>query len=463
MKNLGVVITDGVGFRNFILSEFIKEANGNFDNVVIFSCLPISVYEGFDLDCKIVELKVFEEKFPTWFFRKCKEVTHLQIFKNKNFSILDNLNSTKTKANNPRGIATRLIHLFSKYFHSEKLILIYNQLQHKTFKSNFITSEYIRLFKQYEISILFFTHQRPPFIAPIIFSAEKLKIKTCAFIFSWDNLSSKGRMAGNFDYYLVWSELMKNELLHFYSSIKQKNIEVVGTPQFEPFVVEKFGYDKNTLIKKFNIDNSLPILFFTCNDSSSKNDPIYLKLLAEFIVSKKLIKEVNLIVRTSPVEEPSRFVDIAKEYKFIIWNNPDWKSTRNNHQEAWTQRVPSIDDLNDLKTLLRFCDININVLSTITLDAFIFDKPVINPVFGNLENGMYNDQKFLKYQHLVKVVESNATHIVKNKIEFLNAINNLLLKSDNKSNERKQFLELQISKPLLNTSQRIAETLKNWS
>jgi hypothetical protein len=40
MKKLGVVITDGVGFRNFIASDFLTEAEKTFDKVVIFSCLP---------------------------------------------------------------------------------------------------------------------------------------------------------------------------------------------------------------------------------------------------------------------------------------------------------------------------------------------------------------------------------------------------------------------------------------
>lgn len=30
MKNLGVVITDGVGFQNFILIDFISEAKNDF-------------------------------------------------------------------------------------------------------------------------------------------------------------------------------------------------------------------------------------------------------------------------------------------------------------------------------------------------------------------------------------------------------------------------------------------------
>ena len=42
-------------------------------------------------------------------------------------------------------------------------------------------------------------------------AAKSLGIPTATFIFSWDNLSSKGRIAAPFDYYLVWSEHMGDE------------------------------------------------------------------------------------------------------------------------------------------------------------------------------------------------------------------------------------------------------------
>lgn len=459
MKNLGVVITDGVGFRNFILTDFIKEAKVNFDEVIIFSCLPKTVYHGFDLNCKIIELRTFEETFFTWFFRKVKEVTHLQLHAKENFGIYDNLVTTRSKAKNPRGFATRIIHKYTKIVYSEKLILLYNRLQQKTFQSDVITKEYMKFLKANQITMLFFTHQRPPFIAPLIYAAEKLKIKTSAFIFSWDNLASKGRMAGNFDYYLVWSNLMKEELLSFYQSVKENQIKVVGTPQFEPYSIDRFGYDKAYFLEKFKIDNNNPIILFTCNDSSSKNDPIYLELLAKFISEEKLIKKVNLIVRTSPAEEPSRFESLIKKYSFIIWNFPDWNVSREDHQEAWTQRVPTLEDLNDLKALLKYCDLCINVLSTITLDAFIYNKPVINPVFGNENNEWFDDQKFLKYKHLSKLVDSNSTDIVKNEKEYLDSINNVLNGNDIKQKERADFITLQIGGKLENTSKRIASIL----
>lgn len=463
MKKLGVVITDGVGFRNFILSDFIPKAKEAFVEVVIFSCLPKFVYEEYDLGCKIIELDVFNETFNTWFFRKIKEIAHLQLHKKGNFGIQDNLRANYTNAKNARGFATRQIYNLTNFCYSEKWIQRYNCLQQLSFKNKSITKEYISLLQSEQLDILFFTHQRPPFVAPLIYAAEKLKIKTTAFIFSWDNLASKNRMAGNFNYYLVWSDLMKEELLKFYQSVNEKQIAVVGTPQFEPFTYKRYGYDKNALIKKFQLDRQKPIVFFTCNDSSSENDPIYLELLASFIENKKLVRDINLVVRTSPVEEPVRFKAISEKYKFIIWNFPDWKVKRANHQESWTQRVPTVEDLDDLKSLLQHCDFNINVLSTITLDSFIFDKPVINPVFGNKKNNMYDDQKFLKYQHLSKLVDSNASYIVKNEVEYLTAINQLLENHDDKQQERIMFKDLQIGKPLGETSKCIAETLLKWA
>lgn len=44
MKKLGIVITDGVGFRNFILSDFLVEAKKTFDVLlVIFDWLLINL------------------------------------------------------------------------------------------------------------------------------------------------------------------------------------------------------------------------------------------------------------------------------------------------------------------------------------------------------------------------------------------------------------------------------------
>jgi hypothetical protein len=463
MKKIGIVITDGVGYRNFILSDFMTEAKLQFDSVVLFSCLPKNVYDTLDLNCTIVELEVFNEHFFTWFFRKAKEVSHLQLHTKGNFGITDNLKASKTKARNPRGFATRFIHVWARIIHSEKWIQKYNHYQQKTFSSHEITKKYIALLQEHDVSNLFFTHQRPPFIAPLIYAAEQLHIKTGSFIFSWDNLASKGRMAGDFDYYFVWSELMKKELLQFYMAVQAENIAVVGTPQFEPYVLKRYASEKETFYTTFNLDIRKKTICFSCGDiATSKNDELYIETICKAILEKK-IPDVNLVVRTSPAEDPIRFKSIVEKYPFIKWNYPKWIQSRENHQEAWSQRIPTIADIKDLRSLLEFADININMLSTMSLDFMQFDKPVINPVFGNGQNGLYDDQRFLNYAHIVNVAKSGATRIAKNEQALIDAINLYYLYPETDQLNREKLMELQVSKPLEGTSKRIAAALFKWT
>ena len=71
---------------------------------------------------------------------------------------------------------------------------------------------------------------------------------------------------------------------------------------------------------------------------------------------------------------------------------------------------------------------------------------------------MYNDQRFLNYDHFKKVVDSESVTIAKNANELITQINDVL-SNPSKNNTGKKMIDLQISKPLLGTSKRIATTL----
>jgi hypothetical protein len=461
MKNLGVVITDGVGFRNFILSDFLKEAETSYDKVVIYSCLPASVYKDFVVKSKVVELEVYKENFYTWLFMKFKEVAHLQLHKKENFGIQDSYRINKAKSNTIRGYFKRLVFFITKFCYSESWIQRFGKLQQQTFKNHRITKEYKELLKADDIDFLFFTHQRPPYIAPLIYASEQLSIPNGTFIFSWDNLASKGRMAGNFNYYFVWSHLMKSELLQFYTSVQDTQIKVVGTPQFEPYVLEKYEVSKVEFEANFKINTKLKTVCFSCGDvATSRNDTIYIETIAKAIKNNKIQEEVNLLVRTSPAETPERFQYLKVKYPFILWNYPKWDLVRQGHQEAWSQRVPNIDDMKDLRSILQYCDVFVNMCSTMSLDAMCFDKPVINPVFGNTENDLYDDQRFLRYAHYKRVTESGAVAIVKTPEDLIEEIIKSIDAPKTRLDAQKKLFALQVSCKLKHTSKRIVETMK---
>ncbi|WP_264535034.1 CDP-glycerol glycerophosphotransferase family protein [Flavobacterium sp. N1736] len=463
MKKLGIVITDGVGYRNFVMSDFITEAVKEFDKIIIYSGLPESCYQNFNNSkLEIKELAVFKEGKATWAFRKWKEIAHLQ--KNKSFyGMNDNLVSGYPKNNSVRSLFVKSIYTFTNFINSNSSILLAEKFQFLSFSKNKITKEYIAILKKDKPSHLFFTHQRPPYLAPFLYAAIQTKIPTSTFIFSWDNLASKGRMLGTFDKFLVWSQLMKDELLYFYPNVKNDDVQVVGTPQFEPYVLDKYKSSKENFLAKFSLDSTKKIICYSCADVSiGPNDPIVIKTIAEAIRSKQIEAQVQLLVRTSPAEDDSRFKSIRDEFPEIIWNVPKWILTRENHQESWSQRIPSDEDITDLRSLLENADLSINMCSTMSLDFMLFDKPVINTVFGNKENGLYNDQRFLNYNHYKKVIDGNAVTIAKDKQELIDQINQTFNNPDERKADRKAMIDLQIGQDLTGTSKRIATILSNY-
>jgi hypothetical protein len=458
-KKLGVVITDGVGYRNFVMSDFLKEASASFNEVVIYSGLSTKLFNLNNYSNVVVrELPVFIEPKSTWFFRRLKEIAHLFNHRKKTFGIQDTLNFNKPKGFTKRAILNRIVYAVTNVFHSESAIKIYEKQQFLSFKNHKTAKIYKDFLKTDLPDILFFTHQRPPFLAPILAASKDLNIPNTAFIFSWDNLASKGRMLGEFDNYLVWSNLMKAELLTFYPNTKKENISIVGTPQFEPYVLENYQVDKTRFFNKFNLDINKKLICYSCADSSiGKNDAIHIKALWNYII---LHNDLQLIVRTSPAEDGKRFKSLMTQFPNIKWNIPKWIQTREDHAESWSQRLPTKEDVLDLRALLSFTHVNVNMLSTMSLDFMIFDKPVINTVFGNTKNGLYNDQRFLNYTHYKYVIDSKAVTIAINETELHQQMDEAINTPEKRQENRKEILNFEIGAPILGTSKRIVEALE---
>ncbi|PHQ28645.1 hypothetical protein [Leeuwenhoekiella nanhaiensis] len=460
-KTLGIVITDGVGFRNFVLSTFLDEAAAGFKKVIIFSGLPFTTFPELDAaKFTIVALPVFTETKKNWLWRKLKEVAHLQKHKS-NPGIADNYEMNKARSWSPHGFLVRTVYAVSSVFHSEKNILGYEKLQEQSFAGDATVAQYGKILKEHKPDILFFTHQRPPFIATLVFWAKKLQIPTASFIFSWDNLASKGRMASTFDYFLVWSDLMKSELLRFYPYTNPQAVSIVGTPQFEPYVLSQFDIPKTEFYETFGLNPDEKILCYSCADATiGSNDPLVIATLAEGIRSGA-IDSCQLLVRTSPAEDERRFAETKTKYPEIKWNHPKWELTREGHPEPWSQRVPTREDLSMLKAILKFCDLNVNMLSTMSLDFMLFEKPVVNTAFGNGANGLYNDQRFLQYEHYDNVVKSGAVKIAKNAEELYTAVNAYLRNPNLDLENRRKLIDMQVGKPLDETTQACVQALKN--
>jgi hypothetical protein len=261
---------------------------------------------------------------------------------------------------------------------------------------------------------------------------------------------------------------MKSELLQFYPKLTSKDVSVTGTPQFETYVYDNYGWTREQLNRYLGLDDSddRRIICFSCGDlSTSPNDAVYIDLIAAALSTNSWTNNTLFLVRTSPAEDATRFKELMDKYPAIVWNVPDWPQSNPSHPEPWSQRVPTIDDIHCLKSILKYASVSVNMCSTMSLDFALWDKPIINPVFGAIDNdkGLFPDRKYLNYDHYVKVIQTGAVTVCANADELIVALRSALEYPMKQQNERKQVLELEIRQPLEGTSERFVKQLFDWT
>lgn len=319
---------------------------------------------------------------------------------------------------------------------------------------------YRELFKLISPSLVFSSNQRAVNVLPPVLAARSLGIPTATFIFSWDNLTSKGRIAAPFDHYLVWSEQMQRELAHYYPEIPRDSIHVVGTPQFDPYADEDLLWSRAEFFGRLGADPGRPLICYSGGDETiCPEDPAHVKILLELIRNGQILGDPRVLLRPSPADPDDRYNEVRKAYPELIYAAPRWYHPADCD---WTKIIPLPQDTQFLANLTHHADLNVNVASTMTLDFAIHDKPVVNiawdvaspPPFGtSLWDHHY------QFEHYRPVIEFGAARFARSPMELSEHINAYLNDPDLDREGRRRFVEFEVAQPLGQASQRVIECL----
>ena len=91
------------------------------------------------------------------------------------------------------------------------------------------------------------------------------------------------------------------------------------------------------------------------------------------------------------------------------------------------------EDIANLKNTLKYSDVSINYLSTMTLESFIFDKPVVNINYPEKYHRGYT------FRHYKPIVEAQAVFLSESFDDFVKDINTCLDNTSVKSKERQKI------------------------
>jgi hypothetical protein len=265
-----------------------------------------------------------------------------------------------------------------------------------------------------------------------MYAVKKREIKTATFLFSWDNLTSQGRILPDYDVYFTWNHKIKKDLLSFYPAINKKNVFVTGTPQFDFHFNKQFIDSKEKLYKFLKISQEKKIILYSTGMAYyTPKEYVIVKEIEK--VLREIDENLQLVVRIYAKDDNTEYYKLREENANISIPDHFWEL---NHL------TPTIKDITLFNSLINHCSIGINVASTVSLDLVILNKPVINIAFNPPGENVYpNDyEKIYDFDHYQPIVKSEAISLVKNVKDLELEIIRYLESPSYKEKERKALV-----------------------
>ncbi|MBK8465885.1 MAG: hypothetical protein IPL32_08645 [Chloracidobacterium sp.] len=298
------------------------------------------------------------------------------------------------------------------------------------------SNQYTELYKKIRPDLVFnASHVHSRNATQAVEAAQWLGIPTATFIFSWDNLTSQGRIMLPYEYYLVWNEDLKKQLLEMYEWINPENVFITGTPQFDYHFQDKYYLSKEEYCEEIGADPNRPIvLYATGMANHMPGEPDIVEGIADVLAEFPEGGEPQLVLRVYAKDLTGRFEELRQRRPDIIFADPLW-------EPAWL--TPKYEDSYALINALRHCSLGINVASTVSLELCMFDKPVINVGYNppSVPEQELSYADYYEFDHYKPVVESGAVQVAWSIAEMRQLIKSSLTTPEQQKNERKKLID----------------------
>ena len=460
-----LLVPDGVGVRNYLFSNFTSNLLKEGNEVLVYHNLSESAIEEIKINKpEINNFKKIPDFIESPKARIIREsLAYARLLRNE--KTLKNKTILKFWSPSKKGFKKKTLYFIAEvlgYLLSKSYLLIKkaDRFYEKEVSKSKSSKSTENLLVDFKPDIVLNLHQRAPITSPIITAAKKNSITTATVIFSWDNVP-KARLISRYDYYFVWSNLMKNQLLELYSEIIPTQVKISGTPQFEFYSYANLYEDRKVFLNKYGLDENKKTICFSGNDISSPYDAIYLKDICEEISKIDKNRRPQILFRRCPVDMSDRFDIVLKKYKeFVFSIDPDWKTGKVDG-DSFATIYPTINDNRLLVNTVKHSDLVINLGSTMAHDFAILDKPCLYLNYDPVEDSKFKVEDVFNFEHFNSMKDIEAVGWINGKNEIYNKIFEGLDTPEKVGKERKEWLRRIVLHPTNNNSDQLSNLILN--
>jgi hypothetical protein len=255
---------------------------------------------------------------------------------------------------------------------------------------------------------------------PYRMAARDLGLPIATSILSFDNLTSRGPLARD-HHYLVWGSRMKGQLLRLYPELRESQVTITGTPQFDFHRQPACTWTRARTLEALGVPPAVPpggryFLYGASHAVLTPEEPRLVAQLAARMDQRPVLAGHTLVVRLHPLDDPVRWqAHVASSARVRI--SPPFAHA-SAAADGWT--VPSPEDHARLTSSLAHADGCLNIASTLSLDAAILDRPVVCIDFTG-EPQSPRDMLYAEYgaEHYAPLVASGGIRLAHSWTELL--------------------------------------------
>lgn len=293
---------------------------------------------------------------------------------------------------------------------------------------------FVQYAEQYQPSlVLTATPGLFPFDAYAVLCAKRRGVPSVAINFTWDNLTSYPRHIRKTDYLVCWNSMVRKFALSLYR-YADKNLTTSGSIRFDQYFsrTQRKRISREEFLKDKGLDPSEKTVLFATNTFGT----FHRDFISSFLKWREkglLGGEVNLFVRIHPHDAMSDFEDFIG----LPGVHVEYAGTPAQDDSERGEKVERrLHDVENTVLTLKYSDVCVNIFSTFTLEAFIFNLPVISPGFI-----LGYDNEFLDFLHYRPLREAGAVRLAFTMNELLNELQTYLAEPQRDSAARAQIVE----------------------
>jgi hypothetical protein len=451
------IMPRGEAIRNFVYSGALDQVAREAD-LTLLSVFPNSEFENLLTArfASVTELVDIQERWIVNIQREILDMAHGRQLWSE--AAQERWRLRDVEANTPRQWMKRWAKKLACYpFASRKGLEVLSGMERRSSRWFRTQNRYASLFQRIDPTLVFnCSHIHSRVAIQAVQAAQWLGIPTATFIFSWDNLTSQGRIMPPYDYYIVWNEAIRDQLLDIYDSIRPEQVFITGTPQFDFHFRPEFYWTREEFCTRVGLDPARPVVLYSTGMANHVlGEPAVVESIADMLKDMTDLRSPQLVVRVYPKDLTGRFDELKARRPDILFPPVPW-------EPAWL--TPKMEDTYLLTNMLRHADLGINVASTISLELCMFDKPVINVAYRPPREVFSPDdfdyRRYYEFEHYRPVIESGAIMLARSENEMPAFIRKALTEPEAASAERLALIRRMFGDRLDGRSaERIAERL----